>query len=71
MFLHLDWHVGHYAKLILDEVSGSHLRNEIVWCYTGPGSPGMRQFNRKHDVILWYSKTSEWRFFSGINPRRP
>ena len=36
---------------------------EIAWCYYGPGSPGMRQFNRKHDNIFWYSKTHNvWKF---------
>ena len=63
IYVHLDWHVGHYVKLILDEVFGKRLlRNEIVWCYNGPGSPGMRQFNRKHDTIYWYSKSESWTF---------
>ena len=63
IYVHLDWHVGHYVKIILDEVFGKrHLRNEIVWCYNGPGSPGMRQFNRKHDAIYWYSKSNSWVF---------
>ena len=63
IYVHLDWHVGHYVKVILDEVFGKkNLRNEIVWCYNGPGSPGMRQFNRKHDAIYWYSKSDNWVF---------
>lgn len=63
IYVHLDWHVGHYVKLLLDEVFGKqNLRNEIVWAYYGPGSPGMRQYNRKHDVVFWYSKTDEWIF---------
>ena len=63
IYVHLDWHVGHYVKLILDEVFGKRLlRNEIVWCYNGPGSPGMRQFNRKHDTIYWYSMSENWTF---------
>lgn len=63
VYVHLDWHVGHYVKLLLDEVFGKqNLRNEIVWAYHGPGSPGMRQYNRKHDVVFWYAKTSEWIF---------
>lgn len=63
IYVHLDWHVGHYVKIILDEIFGKRfLRNEIVWCYNGPGSPGMRQFNRKHDTIYWYSKGDEWIF---------
>lgn len=63
IYVHLDWHVGHYVKIILDEIFGKQqLRNEIAWCYSGPGSPGMRQFNRKHDAIYWYSKTNTWKF---------
>jgi adenine-specific DNA-methyltransferase len=71
IYVHLDWHVGHYARAILDEVFGlgamqapdaPGFRNEIVWCYTGPGSPGMQQFNRKHDAIFWYTKSSQWLF---------
>ncbi len=60
IYVHLDWHIGHYVKILLDEVFGeSNFVNEIVWCYNGPGSPGMRQFNRKHDTIFWYCKDIE------------
>lgn len=63
IFVHLDWKMSHYIKIVMDEVFGkNNLRNEIIWTYTGPGSPGMRQFNRKHDTILWYSKSSTWTF---------
>jgi site-specific DNA-methyltransferase (adenine-specific) len=42
-------------------VFGPHrFRNEIAWCYWGPGAPRQRQFSRKHDVILWYTKGSTW-----------
>lgn len=63
IFVHLDWKMAHYVKIILDEVFGkNNFRNEIVWAYNGPGSPGMKQFNRKHDTIFWYSKSSKWIF---------
>lgn len=64
LFLHCDAHKAHLLRCILDEVFGpSNFRNEIIWCYFGPGSPGMRQFNKKHDNIFWYSKnTKEWTF---------
>ena len=64
IYVHLDWHIGHYVKILLDEIFGEdNLRNEIVWCYFGPGSPGMKQFNRKHDTIFWYSKSENYYFF--------
>lgn len=63
VYLHID-HTAHaYVKAMMDAIFGrENFRNEIVWAYTGPGSPGMRQFNRKHDTILWYSKGREWIF---------
>jgi len=62
-FLHCDWHKVHHLRCLVDEIFGSNnFRNEIIWGYHGPGSPGMRQFNRKHDNILWYTKTDEWTF---------
>lgn len=64
IYLHCDWHKSHHLRCMLDEIFGATcFRNEIAWCYYGPGSPGMRQFNRKHDTILWYSKSpSNWIF---------
>ena len=63
LYLHCDPTASHYLKALLDAIFGrAQFRNEIIWCYTGPGSPKMRQFNRKHDVILWYAKGSTWTF---------
>ena len=61
LYLHCDPTASHYLKLLLDSVFGAkHFRNEIAWCYWGPGSPGQRQFSRKHDIILWFSKGATW-----------
>ncbi|SIT10920.1 adenine-specific DNA-methyltransferase [Chryseobacterium ureilyticum] len=59
-----DWNEIHYLKVLLDSVfNRENFRNEIIWAYHGPGSPKMKQYNRKHDNILWYSKsTSDWIF---------
>ena len=63
IYLHCDPTAGHYLKLLMDAVFGSKgFRNEIIWAYTGPGSPKMRQFNRKHDTLLWYSAGETWTF---------
>jgi site-specific DNA-methyltransferase (adenine-specific) len=62
LYLHLDWHVNSYARLLLDEIFGhDHLLNEIVWTYHGP-SPIRRAFNRKHDTILVYVKGDDFTF---------
>ena len=63
IYVHLDYHIGHYVKILMDEIFGEeNFRNEIVWCYYGPGSPGMQNFNKKHDTIFWYSKCDEYLF---------
>ena len=63
IYLHCDTTMSHYLKLVMDAIFGKqNFRNEIVWCYTGPGSPKMRQFNRKHDTLFWYSKGDIWVF---------
>lgn len=56
IYVHLDWHVGHYVKLLMDEIFGQKLFvNEVVWHYR-TGNVSEKQFQRKHDVIFLYSK---------------
>ena len=63
IYLHCDPTMSHYLKLLMDMIfDEKNFRNEIIWGYTGPGSPKMRQFNRKHDVVFWYSKGTKWIF---------
>ena len=62
MYLHCDPTASHYLKIIMDEVFGKrNFRNEIVWCYTGP-SRANKFFPRKHDYLLFYTKSDEWVF---------
>lgn len=61
IYVHLDWHIGHYVKILMDEVFGEdNFRNEIVWYYYNK-MPDKRKpiFTRSHDTIYLYSKTSE------------
>ena len=62
IYVHIDWHIGHYVKILMDDVFGKHnFNNEIIWCYTGPTNQ-KRNFPRKHDVILFYHKSDDWLF---------
>ena len=62
IYLHLDWHIGHYAKILMDEVFGEeNFINEIIWCYTGP-SQTTRNFTRKHDNLYFYGKSENYIF---------
>ena len=67
IYIHLDWHVGHYVKSILDEVFGyENFRNEIIWHYPGRERASENKFQSKHDVIFFYAKTERTK----INPVR-
>lgn len=55
IYVHLDYHIGHYVKILMDEIFGEdNFVNEIIWCYTGP-SQTTRNFTRKHDCIYYYA----------------
>jgi len=71
IYVHLDWHIGHYVKILLDEIFGEeNFINEIIWTYSGPASPGQKYFSRKHDTIFWYTK-SETKVFNVNDIRIP
>lgn len=59
IYLHIDWHVGAYVKVIMDEIFGKdNFRNEIIWkrgTVKGAKAVG-NQYARNHDMILYYSK---------------
>lgn len=62
IYIHLDWHVSHYAKAILDEVFGyDNFKNEIIWYYRR-WTAGSSSFQRMHDVILFYAKSDKYIF---------
>ena len=57
IYVHVDWHVGHYVKILMDEIFGKeYFRNEIVWCYTTASNSAF-DFPKKHDIILRYAKS--------------
>ena len=57
IYVHLDWHIGHYVKILMDEIFGEDkFRNEIVWHYPGGIKAIPTYFPRKHDTIYVYSK---------------
>ena len=64
IYVHIDWHVGHYVKVLMDEVFGKdNLVNEIIWCYS-QGAKSHKSFGKKHDTILVYEKTNDCRIFN-------
>jgi len=60
IYVHCDWHIGHYLKAIMDEIfDKKNFRNEIIWAYTGPARK-VKDFPDKHDIILRYSRTNSY-----------
>jgi len=62
IYVHVDPTASHYLKIVLDQIFGtSSFRNEIVWHYQSGGRQ-KKQFSKKHDTILFYSKSNNWFF---------
>lgn len=56
IYVHLDWHIGHYVKILMDEIFGEdNFRNEIVWYYDDKFATGGNSFDKNHDIIYLYS----------------
>ena len=63
IYLHCDEKASHYLKMIMDERFGwENFRNELVWCYKGGNATN--KFRKKHDIILFYTKSSKYHFNS-------
>jgi site-specific DNA-methyltransferase (adenine-specific) len=68
LYLHCDPTASHYLKLLLDGVFGKKncFRNEIIWHYGQRTAFHKQHFSRKHDTILFYSKSNE-SFFGKVS----
>ena len=62
IFVHLDYHIGAYVKILMDEVFGEdNCINEIVWRRKGGSALGtMGSLSVAYDTIFWYGMTSEY-----------
>jgi adenine-specific DNA-methyltransferase len=68
IYVHLDWHIGHYVKILLDEVFGEeNFRNEIVWKRTTAHSDA-QTYGVNCDVIFFYSKREDFLFNEVFQP---
>ena len=60
IYVHLDWHVGHYVKLVLDEVFGKDsFFNEIIWHYPDKLQGNINGLPKNHDNIFAYRKNKD------------
>jgi DNA modification methylase len=69
IYLHCDEKASHYLKMIMDEIFGyNNFKNELIWCYKGGNAT--TKFRKKHDIILFYTKSSQY-YFNADETRRP
>ena len=70
IYVHLDWHIGHYVKILLDEVFGEdNFINEVTWYYYNKMAPKSACFPRTSDKILVYSKSPSYIFHTQYEER--
>jgi len=63
IYLHCDWHTGHYLKVMMDEVFGyNNFKNEIIWRSAG-STKGITKFGTIHQTLLFYVKSDEAPFY--------
>ena len=61
IYLHCDPTASHYIKAMMDSIFGhQNFLNELIWHYDGPQRPSRKNFGRKHDTILRYSKSQNY-----------
>lgn len=69
IYVHLDWHVGHYVKLVLDEVFGKdNFINELIWKRQTAHSDSTGSFAVLHDTILSFRKSPVYHFSVQYEP---
>ncbi len=67
IYLHLDWHIVHYVKILMDEIFGEdNFRNDIAWHYSGWNKKLKVSFEKRHDTILYYCADDEGTNFNSF-----
>lgn len=67
IYLHLDWHIVHYVKILMDEIFGEdNFRNDIAWHYSGWNKKLKTSFEKRHDTILYYCADDEGTNFNSF-----
>lgn len=71
IYVHIDWHIGAYVKIILDDIfEKDNFRNEIIWkrgTVKGAKAVG-NQYARNHDMIPYYSRSNDYVYHTQYLP---
>ncbi|MCW9718832.1 site-specific DNA-methyltransferase [Avibacterium sp. 21-599] len=67
IYLHIDSKVGHYLKIIMDEVFGiENFRNDIARIKSNPKNFSRRAFGNEKDMVLFYTKNNKKNIFNQV-----
>ena len=66
IYVHLDYHIGHYVKILMDEIFGEHnFRNEIIWKRATAHSDA-QFYGNNFDCIYFYTKSDSQYTFNTV-----
>ena len=65
IYVHLDWKAVHYIKVEMDKIFGEkNFLNEIIWSYHGNAAIPRKNYNKRYENILFYSKNKKKHTFN-------
>ncbi len=68
IYVHLDWHVGHYVKIVMDEIFGKNqFLSEIVW-RNHSAHNRVNHYGNIHQKIFFYTKTANYKWNNPVQP---
>ncbi len=73
IYVHLDWHIVHYVKVLMDEIFGEdNFQREIIWdiAVLSGFKTIAPNWVRGHDTILYYTTSDEKIFNKLIQPHK-
>ena len=71
IYVHLDWHIGHYVKILMDEIFGEdNFQREIIWRigWVSGYKSADNNWIRNHETIFYYSKGNDFTFNKSYIP---
>src|SRR5574344_109489 len=70
IYVHLDWHIGHYVKILMDEIFGEdNFVNEIIWHYYNKMQGNINRFASNHDTVFLYRMNCDY-YFNSVKEKR-
>ena len=71
IYVHIDWHIGHYMKVLLDDIFGKdNFQNDLIWWKTRVTKDQSGAFGKVYDDILFYTKSKTHIFDPEMLPYR-